>query len=296
MQGPAKRVERATELWFRERQRPGLELGLAVDEVLLLKRSRFQEIAVVQTREYGRLLALDGMVMTTEADEFIYHEMMVHPAMNCHPHPSRVLVIGGGDGGAIREVVRHRELERAVLCEIDPEVVEASRRFLPGLACGLDHPAVEVVHQDGLRYLEGRRGAFDLILVDSPDPVGPALSLYCREFYGLCLQALAEEGILVVQSESPVLHREIIQSVAGAMAAAGFPTVHFYWAVVPTYPGAMWCWAMASKGPHPLEGFREERCRRMEGELRYYNRRVHRAAFALPTFFRRMVEEATTRR
>ncbi len=280
----------ATQLWFRERQAGGLELGLAMKELLMLKRSRFQEIAVVETVEYGRLLALDGMVMTTEADEFIYHEMMVHPAMNCHPGPRRVAVIGGGDGGAIREVVRHSEVEEAVLCEIDGEVVETSRRFFPDLAQGLHHPKVKLVLEDGHTYLQGRKGAFDVILVDSPDPVGPAVSLFAEEFYSHCHAALGPQGILVVQSESPVLHRELIASVAQRMRGAGFPSVHFYWAVVPTYPGAMWCWAMASKGPHPIHDFQEERCSRLEPQLRYYNRGVHHGAFALPTFFQRIVD------
>ena len=277
------------ELWFKERQTPGLEIGFKVKETLLRGRSPFQEIAVVETFQYGRLLALDGMVMTTEADEFIYHEMIVHPAMCTHPRPRRILVVGGGDGGAIREVLRYPTVEKAVLCEIDREVVEASKRFFPTISSGLDHSLVTVVYEDGMTFIKGKEGEFDVLIVDSPDPVGPAESLYQAGFYAECHQALGPEGILVVQSESPLLHQELVASIRRNLLEAGFREALFHWAVVPTDPGAMWCWALATKGPHPLNDFNSERCRSIQPSLKYYNEAVHRGAFALPNFFKNKI-------
>ena len=191
------------ELWFTEHHSKGVDFSIRVDKQLHTEQSEFQRIDVFESKEFGRFLTLDGLMMLTEKDEFIYHEMIVHPAMAVHPHVRRVLLIGAGDGGAVRELCRYPEIEQIDMVEIDERVVEVSRRFLPKTACCLVDERLHIFYEDGLKFVRGKEDAYDLIVVDSTDPFGPGEGLFTKEFYGNCYKALHEDGILINQHESP---------------------------------------------------------------------------------------------
>lgn len=266
------------ELWWTEQQTADLRLSLRVTRVLHRERSDYQEVAVYETAEFGRLLALDDVVMTTERDEFVYHEMLVHVPLSIHPAPRRVLVVGGGDGGSVREVLRHPGVESVVLAELDPAVVDACRRHLPGIACGLSDPRVEFAFGDGVAYLATRQDEFDAVLVDAPDPVGPATGLFESGFYRTAARALRRGGVFAAQSESPFLNGQLISRVQSDLRAA-FGLARLYWGVVPTYPTGMWTFSFASLGPDPLTAIP----RAVEG-TRWWSPEVQAAAFVLPRF------------
>jgi len=275
-------------LWWTEEQTSALRLGLRCEDVVERRRSAYQEIAVYQTAQYGRLLALDDMVMTTEADEFVYHEMLVHPAMSVAREARRVLIVGGGDGGCVREVCRHTSVERVVLAELDGDVIDVCRRHLPAIAGALGDPRVEIRVGDGVAYLAGvPDGAFDVILIDAPDPLGPAEGLFSERFYADAARALAPGGVLAAQTECPFLHADLIRRVQGTLRAQ-FPTVGLYWAVVPTYPGAMWTFSIAAKEPLDLQSPH----RLPAGATRYWTPAVHGAALVLPQFVQALVGDS----
>ena len=277
------------ELWFTEKHTPNAGLTLKIKRTLYSNRSEYQQINVLETEEFGRLLLLDGLVMTTERDEAIYHEMLVHPPLHIHPGSENVLIIGGGDGGAVREALKYPGLRGVTLCEIDREVVEVARRFFPRLSKGLDDPRVEVVFEDGSRILQDLDNQLDVILVDSTDPIGAAKALFTKKFYSSCHKALKEGGILCAQSESPIYHTDIIRSIKADLLEAGFQDVRFYTAPVPTYPGGFWSWVIASKkeikisdqAPLPREHYEA---------MYYFNREILKAAFCLPNFFKKALE------
>lgn len=270
------------EIWFTEKPTPHWGMTYRVTQVLRRVKTPFQDLAVVETVEFGRALILDGIVQLTEKDEFVYHEMIVHVPMCAHPDPRRVLVVGGGDGGAVREILRHPGVEEIVLVDIDREVIAAAREFFPHVSAGLDDPRVRIVNEDASRYLwrEELRGRFHVIVVDSPDPVGPAVALFQEDFYRAVDHALAPDGLFSAQSECPFLMPQFIRSVQEA-AARVFPIVKLYIYSNVTYPGGMWAFTTGSKRYDPacpLEG------RRPEGPTRYWTPEVHRAAFVLPPF------------
>jgi len=274
------------ELWLEELQLGNMRLGLRADTVLHREVSRFQEILVVDTYAFGRVMMLDGTFQVTEKDEFVYHEMLTHFPLMSHPAPKDVLVIGGGDGGTIREVVKHPEVERAVLCEIDPRVTAVAREFLPSVAQGLADPRVEVLHEDGIKLVQEHEGAFDVILIDSTDPVGPAVGLYSPEFYAACKQALRPGGIVCAQSESPFVNGDVVRQVA-LSAKGSFAHVQLYLAPLPTYPSGFWSFTAGSDQPLPRE---VDAARADRLGTRYYTAEMHRAAFALPPFAKALVE------
>ncbi|MHB0886565.1 MAG: polyamine aminopropyltransferase [Bacillota bacterium] len=266
------------ELWFTERQTPNLSIGCRIDKTLIHERTEYQDLAIIDTLQYGRMLVLDGCVMTTEKDEFVYHEMISHVPLATHPNPKKVLVVGGGDGGVIREALRHSSVEKAVLAEIDGAVVRRSQEFLPSIAAGLKDPRAVLAVGDGVKHVKEHRGEYDVIVCDSTDPVGPAVGLFSKEFFTDAREALTPDGIFVAQSESPFLHGELITRVMKDLAAV-FPVARLYWAVIPTYPGAMWTFAIGSKKHDPATDFR-----RVEFPTKYYSPDIHRAAFVLPPF------------
>ena len=198
------------ELWFTEKHTKNVNFSIKVDRQLYSSQSEFQRIDIFESPEFGRFLTLDGFMMLTEKDEFIYHEMIAHVPMAVNPSAKRILVIGGGDGGAVRELTRYPGIERIDLVEIDREVVEACKKYLPQTACRLDDPRVRVFYEDGLRFVRDKRDEYDLILVDSTDPFGPGEGLFTKEFYGNCFKALDEDGILVNQQESPFYHNDAV--------------------------------------------------------------------------------------
>ena len=273
------------ELWFTERETDHLRVQCRIERTLHRERSPYQEIAVVESVEFGRMLVLDGIIQTSERDEFVYHEMLAHVPLFTHPRPERVLVIGGGDGGTVREVLKHPEVRRVHLVEIDERVVAVSREYLPGLAGALSDPRVDVRIADGIAYVKERRQAYDVILVDSSDPVGPAEGLFTAEFYRDAAAALRKEGILALQSESCFFTPGLVQSIYRAVDQH-FPSVFLYTASIPTYSTGPWCFTLASKryleSPAP---------RRARGRIqtRYYSPEIHKAAFVLPPYLKELL-------
>ncbi|WP_188881554.1 polyamine aminopropyltransferase [Alicyclobacillus cellulosilyticus] len=271
------------ELWFTELQNENLSIGLRIRRTLHSEQTPYQGLDVVETVQYGRMLVLDGCIMTTEQDEFVYHEMMAHVPLHTHPNPKRVLVVGGGDGGVIREVIKHPSVEKAVLAEIDGRVIEIAKEYFPGIAAGFGDPRVEIQVTDGIRYVQEHPGEFDVILVDSTDPVGPAVGLFAKEFYQAVYRALKEDGLFAAQTESPFVNQDLIARVFADVRDV-FPQTHLYLAYVPTYPTGMWSFTLGSKRYNPLE---PQPCR-VRG-TKYYTTEVHRAAFVLPPFVQEVI-------
>jgi spermidine synthase len=266
------------DFWFTERQTEHLGLNVRVRESLLVEQTPFQRLAILDTYEYGRMLVLDGAVQTTDRDEFIYHEMITHVPLTAHPRPREVLVIGGGDGGTVREVLKHAEVTRVRLLEIDAHVVAAARRFLPALSGALDDPRAEVIIGDGAAHVREVQGRYEVILVDSTDPVGPAAQLFRVDFYRTVYDALTPDGLFVAQCKSPYLDLGLIREVFASVRAL-FPITHLYTAAIPTYPSGFWSFVLGSKVHHPLR-FDEGRAEKLK--TRYYSPDMHRAAFILP--------------
>lgn len=272
------------ELWFTERQAEGVALSCLVKRTIYVEDTPFQHLAVLETCQYGRMLVLDGMVMLTEADEFVYHEMIAHVPLLVHPDPRLVLVIGGGDGGTVREVLKHPSVERVVLAEIDERVIEAARRFFPTLSTGFGDPRFTLAVGDGIEHVRAHPGAYDVILVDSTEPIGPAEGLFGAEFYRMAAEALRPGGILVAQTESPFLNRDLISRIQVNMGKA-FPFRRLYLASIPTYPSGLWSFTLASGAEVPYLAPRTA----PELATRYYTPEVHRAAFVLPPFVAELV-------
>lgn len=268
-------------LWFTEKQGDYLATSYRVQQTLHTEKTPYQELAVVDTAAFGRMLLLDGLVQTTVGDEFIYHEMIAHVPLNSHPAPKRVLIIGGGDGGTLREVTKHPAVEKCVQVEIDARVVEAAKRFLPEIACGFESPKAELVIGDGIKYVDEHPDAFDVIIVDSTDPIGPAVGLFSHEFYTAVHRALGADGLFVCQSESPNWEMELIVRINRDLKDI-FGLTRTYLAHIQTYPGTMWSFTIGSKKYDPKR-VDPARIPDIEG-LRYYTPELHTACFALPRF------------
>jgi spermidine synthase len=274
------------ELWFTELQTKGHGITTKVKQTLHSERTEYQQLDVLETESFGTMLVLDGMVMTTDKDEFVYHEMMSHVPLFTHPHPRHVLVVGGGDGGTIREVLKHPSVEQVVLAEIDGKVIESAKRFLPELAEGLDHPRVQVRVEDGFKHIHEHKAAYDVILVDSTEPVGPAAKLFERGFYQGISEALKADGLFVAQSDNPWFHGDLIRRVFRDVQEI-FPITRLYICNVPTYPSGMWTFTLGSKQYDPLEAALPAQ---LSFPTKYYTPEVHRAAFALPRFVKELTE------
>ena len=279
------------ELWFTEKHTEHVKLSIQVDKQIYSSQSEFQRIDIFESPEFGRFLTLDGYMMLTEKDEFVYHEMMVHVPMAVHPNVKKVLIIGGGDGGTVRELSRYETIEEIDLVEIDEEVVEACIKHLPQTACGFKDARVKCYYDDGLKFVRKYENTYDLILVDSTDPFGPGEGLFTKEFYGNCYKALKEDGIMVNQHESPFYkedayamqraHKRIVES---------FPISKVYQAHIPTYPSGHWLFGFASKKYHPINDQRVEEWKSLGLKTKYYNEQLHKGAFALPNFVEEMLE------
>ncbi len=266
------------EVWFTEQQAASVRLGLRVDAILAKEKTPYQELVVADTAAYGRMLVLDGAVQTTMTDEFVYHEMLTHVPLTIHPNPRQVAIIGGGDGGAVREVLKHASVDAVHLIEIDQRVVEIARHYFPALSESLSHRKAHVHFTDGIQWIRQVRN-LDVVMVDSTDPVGPAVGLFQPEFYRSVAEALGPEGVMVAQSESPFLQPNVIQTVVRGMRTA-FPVVRLYLAAVPTYPSGLWSFTLGAK--HSLPGSID--AKRAVTPTRYWTPAVHAAAFVLPRF------------
>ena len=280
------------ELWFSENHTPDVKLSLRVDRQLYSKKSIYQKIDVLETPEFGKVLVLDGNIMLTERDEFIYHEMITHVPMAVHPNIKKVLVIGIGDGGVVRELTRYEQIKRIDLVEMDEMVAEACRQYLPDNACRLDDARVHISYGNALKFIRRCEDKYDLIIVDSNDPFGPSEGLFTREFYGNCYKALKEDGIMVNQQGSPFYAED-----ATAMQrshkhiASTFPICRVYQAHIPTYAAGYWLFGFASKKYHPIDDLDPERWNSQHLRTRYYTTRLHVGAFYLPAFLEEMLEE-----
>jgi len=272
--------------WFSEfgEMWPGQALSLQIEEVLLDEKTEFQDLLVFKSKAYGNVLVLDGAIQATERDEFSYQEMITHLPMCAHPNPKRVLVIGGGDGGVLREVAKHDSVEEIVICELDKAVPAAAKKYLPLLGCGFDDPRVSVHHCDGAEFLEQHTDWFDVIITDSSDPVGPAAALFEESFYCKLRQALRAGGVACSQGEAFWLHLGTIEPMM-TFCRRLFDHTEYASCMVPTYPSGQIGFLINSKdGTAPKEPRAWA-----HASLRYYNTDVHRASFVLPEFVRRVV-------
>nr|WP_319493135.1 polyamine aminopropyltransferase [uncultured Desulfobacter sp.] len=275
--------------WFSEvcSMWEGIAVSMKVDEVLCRKKSRFQQIDVYQTRSHGRMLVLDGIIQLTERDEFCYQEMMSHLPLFCHPNPATVLVIGGGDGGVLREIGRHENIRSIDFCEIDEEVIEVSKQFLPSMACGFDDPRVTVHIKDGAAFVREHPECYDVIIVDSSDPVGPGEVLFENQFYEDLKRSLKPGGLIATQGESIFLHPDWVEKLVDITRSL-FPVHAYANIVVPTYTGGHISVCLGSLGPGLTEPARLVP-QTLQGQLKYYSPAVHRAAFVLPYFAEKML-------
>jgi len=273
--------------WLQDMGGPSFAQIYAVSAELFRGRSDFQEIRVVRNQDFGVMLILDDAVQTTERDEFIYHEMLAHVPLLAHPSPRRVLIVGGGDGGLLEEALKH-PLEAAVMVEIDRQVIEVTRRFLPDVPRGaFEDPRTHLVIADGIRFMTETAERFDVILVDSTDPKGPALGLFAESFYAAARRRLTPGGLIAVQSGSPLYQQDLIRMVRTNLQPA-FPRIATYLASVPTYPGVLWSFTLGTIGDAPRLPAAAEVVRRTAGfGLQYLTPLILRAAFELPPFIAR---------
>lgn len=281
----AEQQKKDLDLWFTERQTKDMKISVRVKKTLHQELTPFQSLAVLDTEQFGRMLTLDNIIQTTVKDEFVYHEMITHVALNTHAAPKKVLVIGGGDGGAVREIIKHQCVGKAVHCEIDGAVIEASRRFLPEISCAMDDPRVEIIVDDGIKHVQENKNTYDVIMVDSPDPIGPAVGLFSVSFYKDIFASLKEDGIFVAQTESPFFNRDLIPGLYRDISGI-FPVTRLFLAVVPTYPGGLWTFTMGSKKYDPLE---VDISGIPQLDTKYYSPDMHRACFVLPPFVKELL-------
>jgi spermidine synthase len=270
--------------WITDPGGPGFAHTYLVDELLYDGRSPFQRIRVILNRDFGRMLILDDAVQTTERDDFIYHELLCHVPLCTHRAPARVLIIGGGDGGLLREALRH-PIERATMVEIDPDVIDVTRRLMPSIpGAAFDDPRTRLVIDDGVRFVRDTPEPFDVALVDSTDPVGPAVGLFSGEFYAQMARVLGPGGVLAVQSGSPIYQQDLMAVVTANM------TPHFRWVrryigTVPTYPGALWSFTIGAQERDPAALDEADLARRLAAiPTRYYSAAAHRHLFAFAPF------------
>jgi spermidine synthase len=277
--------------WFSEaHESSGSAISFRITRKLHAEKTPFQAIEIYETTDWGNLMVIDGCVMLTTRDNFLYHEMMSHPALFTHTAPKRVVIIGGGDCGTLREVLKHREVESAVQCDIDERVTRLAELYFPELCESNGDPRATLMFDDGIKYMaELEPESIDIVIVDSTDPVGPAEGLFGAKFYASCHRALRAGGLLVQQSESPMAHLELIDTMRNFMRAAGFSDTRTLPFPQPCYPTGWWSCTMARKGLE-LEDFRERGAQTKKFATRYYNAEIHKAALAQPEFMREKFE------
>ena len=273
-------------IWFTEKQTDNFGITMKIKRTVHTEQTPFQKLEMVETEEWGNMLLLDDMVMTSTRDEFVYHEMVAHIPLFTHPKPEHILVVGGGDGGVIREVLKHSSVKKATLVDIDGKVIEYSKQFLPEIAGKLDDPRVDVQVGDGFMHIAKSEKVYDVIMVDSTEPVGPAVNLFTKGFYAGIAKALKDDGLFVAQSDNPWFKGELIRSVQRDVKEI-FPITRLYIANIPTYPSGMWAFTIGSKQYDPLQ-VPESRFHSIE--TKYYTKDLHKAAFILPKFVQDLCE------
>lgn len=275
--------------WFAETSDtmwPGQAMSLKVEKVLHVEQSKYQDVLVFKSTNYGNVLVLDNCIQVTERDEFAYQEMITHLAVNSHPNPRRALVIGGGDGGVLRELLKHESIEEAWLCDIDETVIEVSKKYLPEMAKSYADPRVHVHIGDGFKFLAEYQNQFDVIITDSSDPEGPAEVLFQKPYFELLKNALTEKGVITTQAENIYLHMDIISKLKQDCSEI-FPVAEYAYTMIPTYPSGLIGFMVCSKDPNAVVNkpirfeWTDEYVRK---NMKYYNAKIHEASFVLPTF------------
>lgn len=289
-------MDRLRDGWFSEisdEMWPGQAMSLQTEDVLFHEKSKFQDVMVIKTKSYGNVLVLDGVIQCTPRDEFSYQEMITHLPVNSHPDPQNVLVIGGGDGGVVRELTKHPAVKNVTMCEIDQMVVDVSKKYLPYMSSGFSSPKLTLHIGDGFDFMGKHQGQFDVIITDSSDPVGPASSLFQKEYYQLMKKALKPGGIVCTQGECLWLHLELIKEMQDFCSEL-YPVVDYGYCTIPTYPSGQIGFCLCSLNPdtnfrEPVRGLSEEEVDNLQ--LRYYNSDVHKAAFVLPQFAKKVLQK-----
>ena len=280
------------ELWYTEEHTKNVRFSIKVDKQLVSVKSDFQRIDIFESQEFGRFLTLDGFMMLTEKDEFIYHEMITHVPMAVNPKAKKILVIGAGDGGTVRELVKYEHIKRIDMVEIDKMVVDVCREYLPKTANKLDDERVHIYYEDGLKFVRSKTNEYDIVIVDSTDPFGPGEDLFTREFYGNCFNALKEDGILVNQHESPYYEADAKATArANKQLRAVFPFATVYQLHIPTYPSGHWLFGFASKKYNPVKDLKDDEWNKFGIKTRYYNTELHKGAFALPNYVKELIND-----
>ena len=285
------------ELWYSEFHTGNVKLSVRINRQLFSGESEFQRIDVFESEEFGRFVALDGEIVFSDKDEFIYDEMVTHVPMTVHPNVKNVLIIGGGDGGVARELIHYPQIESIDVVESDKMFVDVCAEMFPDIAQGLKDERVNIYYEDGLRFLRNKKARYDLIINDSTDPLGHTEGLFTNEFYGSCYKALRDDGIMVYQHGSPfydedeescrVMHRK---------ASHSFPISRVYQAHIPTCSSGYWLFGFASKKYHPLEHLDAKRWKERHIKTWYYTTNLHKGAFMLPRYVEDMLEEEEDRK
>ncbi len=272
--------------WFTEQAAGvGTAFGLKINAKVHEEQSPFQHIEIYQTETFGYLMVIDGCTMVSTRDNFFYHEMLSHPVLFSHPNPKKVWIIGGGDCGTLHEVLKHPGVEQVIQIEIDERVTRLAEQYFPELCASNNDPRADLKFIDGIEWVKNAaKNAVDLIIIDSTDPIGPAEGLFGKAFYQDCLRCLSPDGMIVQQSESPLVHLPILQDMRQAMREAGFAQIESYYFPQCIYPSGWWSATVAGKSS--VIGFREADARNKPFTTRYYNADIHRAAFAQPEFMR----------
>ena len=273
--------------WLFENHTPGYGVAWKIKQIIHSEKTAYQQLDIVDTVEWGKTLVLDGNVQTTEKDEFMYHEMMVHVALNSKPDVKQVLIVGGGDGGVLKELVKYEQIQGIDLVEIDERVVKNSQQYFPVFAAAFQDPRLVLRIEDAIEYVKTSDKKYDLVIIDSSDPIGPAVGLYSLDFYQNISRILAEDGMMIAQSESPIFYQEIFQSIYQNINAV-YPITRVYLGAVPTYVAGPWSFTIGSKKYDPSKIIDDST---MISGLQYYNREIHRAAFCLPPYIEQLLRK-----
>lgn len=286
-------IKSTKNIWFTERNE-NIALSLKHSERLYNFKSEFQKIEIYQTEAFGRILVLDGNIVCAEEDEYVYHEMIAHVPAFAHPNPKKVLVIGGGDGGTVRELLRHKNIEQIDLVEIDKNVIAAAQEYLPNLASSLNEKQVNIKIEDGVKFVKNCNSEiYDIVIVDSDDPVGPGEGLFSKDFYTGIDRILNADGIMITQSESPRFNQQIFKDVFQCYNTIfGRDNVFCYLMYLPSFPSGMWSFSFSSKGANPFKNLQKERINDFcnMNNLKYYSYKVHESSFVLPKFVQNMLQ------
>lgn len=274
-------------VWIKEfyTEENDTNISLRVKDYIYHSKTEYQMIDIVETEDWGKVFFLDNVVMTCEKYEFVYHEMIAHVPLFAHPNPKKALIIGGGDGGTAREILKHTDIEKVDMVEIDGGVVEAAKAYLPTLSKSFEDSRLELIIGDGIEFVKDKRGIYDLAIVDSTDPVGPAEGLFGENFYRDLYHSLSDDGFFVCQSESPFYYAEFQKRLVNTLKKI-FPAVYVYTATIPMYPGSLWTFTVGSKKINPKIISKKEKLDKYE--LKYYNYDIHEACFALPEFVKKI--------